>query len=95
MKQSKNKPFYPQKLIKSFYEKPALGGFTLGAGVLFLSDLINTSRNSFFVVFKEERMARVFFQNAKEYNNRFLYYPKSFSGDVVPGFNTEESMYRK
>ena len=95
MKQNKNTILYPHELIKSFYERPSLGGFTLGAGILFLNDLINTSRNSFFVVFKEERMARVFFQNAKEYNNRFLYYPKSFSGDVVPGFNTEESMYRK
>ena len=95
MKQSKNKPFYPQKLIKSFYEKPALGGFTLGAGVLFLSDLINTSRNSFFVVFEKERVARKFFQNAKEYNLNFLYYPSSFGGETVPGFNTEESMYRK
>ena len=95
MKQTKNKFFYPQDLIESFNEKPNLGGFTLGAGILFLNDLLNTPGNSFFVVFEKEGFARSFFQNAREHNKNFLYYPKNFTGEAVPGFNTEESMYRK
>lgn len=95
MKQIKKKLFYPKELLDSFYEEPNLGGLTLGAGILFLNDLLNTSGNSFFVVFEKESLARDFFQKAREHNSNFLYYPKSFIGEAVPGFNTEESMYRK
>ena len=95
MKQTRKRLFYPKELLDSFYEEPNLGGFTLGAGILFLNDLLNTPGNSFFVVFEKESLARDFFQKAREHNNNFLYYPKSFIGEAVPGFNTEESMYRK
>ena len=95
MKQTTNELFYSKDLIKSFYEKPNLGGFTLGAGILFLTDLINSSKTSFFIVFEKESLAQKFFNKAKEHNNNFLYYPKSFNGEAVPGFNTEESTYRK
>ena len=87
---------FPQNQLFEFIDKPSFSGFTKEALIVFITDLLSVLDKNILLQFDSEDEAFSFYRSASEYSNSvFLYYPMSLGGDIVPGFNTEESRYQK
>ena len=94
MKQSSH-TIIPSKALRGVFDNFNLEGLTESSLVLFLCEVLEKSKFSFFLSFETKEKAFRFYRAAQEFNNSFLFYPETSFDSSVPGFNSEESIYAK
>ena len=85
----------PNAALQGFFGDFCLKGVPEASLVLFLCEALRKLNSSFFLSFESKEGAFRFFKMAQEFETVFLYYPEASSDVSVPGFNSEESLYRK
>jgi len=83
-------------LIKKFIRGASVSGMTWDALAVFLYDTTQLFNKNVFVQFENDEQAFSFYRVCNEYrNNCFLYFPSVKTHDAVPGFDVEDTRYRK
>ena len=83
-------------LIHNFIRGASISGMTWEALAVFLYDTTRLLKKNIIVQFDDEKRALSFYRICNEYkNNCFLYFPSIKTGEAVPGFDIEDTRYRK
>lgn len=81
--------------FSSLEEPFSLRGLNEDFFILFLYEFLKINNRSFFLTFESKETAFDFYREANEFENFFLFYPEEGINVSVPGFNSEESLYKK
>ena len=83
-------------LINKFIRGASISGMTWEALSVFLYDTTRLFKKNIFIQFDNEENALSFYRVCNEYrNNCFLYFPSLKTREAVPGFDIEDTRYRK
>ena len=83
-------------LINKFIRGASISGMTWDALAVFLYDTTRLFKKNIFIQFDNEEKALSFYRVCNEYrNNCFLYFPGVKTHEAVPGFDIEDTRYRK
>ena len=83
-------------LINKFIRGASISGMTWEALSVFLYDTTRLFKKNIFIQFDNEERALSFYRVCNEYrDNCFLYFPSVKTREAVPGFDIEDTRYRK
>ena len=87
---------FSDSLINKFIRGASVSGMTWDALAVFLYDTTILFKKNIFIQFDNEERALSFYRVCNEYrNNCFLYFPSVKTREAVPGFDIEDTRYRK
>ena len=87
---------FSDDLINKFIGGASVSGMTWEALAIFLYDTTLFFKKNIFIQFNNEERALSFYHICNEYkNNCFLYFPSVKTREAVPGFDIEDTRYRK
>jgi transcription-repair coupling factor len=87
---------FSDDLINKFIRGFSVSGMTWDALAIFLYETTRLLKKNIFIQLDDEVRALSFYRVCNEYSNScFLYFPCVKTRDVVPGFDVEDTRYRK
>ena len=87
---------FSSDLIKKFIHGFSISGMTKEALAVFLYETTCIYKNNLFIQLDNNERALSFYRVFNEYRDDcYLYYPRASTHDIVPGFDVEDTRYRK